>query len=207
MNRLLDQVWVLWVYPQWAPVGERWTGPGPDDFAGLARDLLATWDSVCERIRGSGEPPPYYTFSAGVRAATLRRAGLGEPLEALTHTERDCIRGLGLDVKVAAEKIAKVPAPELSDTDFTPQFTRALHSAFSRPGDDADRPRLRRDIEHCVIQHYAWVAETGVENLPLSFAAAFAAGLAEARPGLLPGTELAASVLRVLGPEGIEPGA
>jgi hypothetical protein len=114
-----------------------------------------------------------------VRAATLRRAGLGQQLEALTQTERGCIRetltrsspysdqlapaiwhahSLGLDVKVAAEKIAKIPAPELSDTDFTPQFTRALHSAFSRPGDDADRPRLRRDIDQCGIQHYAWDA-------------------------------------------------
>lgn len=225
IDQLLEGIWVLWAYPQWEPVRDRSPGRDPDDVTRLARELLATWDVVCERIQASSEPPPYYASSAGVRAATLRRAGLGEPVDAITPMERECIREtlvesspysdrlapalwhahrLGLDVEIAAKKIAAVPAPKVGDKDFKPQFTRMLHSVSSHLGDDADRPLLRRNVVQCVLQHFGWVADTPLERLPLFFAAAFAAGLAEARPGLLPGTDLVQAVRRVLNPDAIQ---
>lgn len=224
-NNLLEDLWALSVYPEWAPVRSHWSGPTVQKIVSLSKDVLSAWDDVCERIRASGGPLPYYTHSAGVRAATLRRAGLGLPLESLTPTERESIRAtiskdspfsnqlapaiwhahaLGLSIDPAVPGIRKVPAPKMSDKDFKPHFTRVLFSVLCTPSGTLDLPRLRQDIASCAVAHYAWVAQTGVDSTMLSFVAAFAAGLSECIPGLLPGPDLVTAVRHAISPDGVE---
>ena len=206
LNRVFEGIWSLWVYPGWEPVRAQWTGPDSSEVARLASDLLVIWEEVCERDLGPSEHWPYYTWSAAVRAATLRRAGLGQPVSCLTTIERRAVqetlkrntpdsdllgpalwhaRDLGLDFEAAEAAVAAVRMPETTDTDFKPWFTRVLHVNLGRAADQLDVAHLRREVANCAMQHYAWVANTPVENVSLSFVAAFTAALSQARPDLL----------------------
>lgn len=219
LNRLLEGIWALWVYPEWEPLRGRAAAPTAEETDTVALELLDAWDRFGNELIELGGPRPYYLTSAGVRAATLRRAGLGQPPSAITEVERVAIQrclaesspaseilapavwhasALRIDLTAAAGKIDEVTTPSSSDSDFKPFFSWLLLTALRTTPEAATQARWRQNTRDCVRQHYLSLAGTGVEPLALSFAAAFVS-VVGAASGLVPAEDPRA-VRRTLAP-------
>ncbi len=225
LRRLVENVWELWVYPQWKPVNRLWKGPTSQYVEDMAYAIVATWTTVCRELLSSGEKPPYYTTSAAIRVATLRRVGLGQTVEDLSSIERESLSqallenspwspdfapalwhawSLGSNIEKIRRKLRKVPEPDTTTRDFCPYCAQMLFGLIQPEEYAYERKRVAKTIGITVAQHYGWLADACAYDAPLSFTAAVAACVQESLPGLLAEREGRCTITRALSPHGAE---